>query len=347
MSEPILNKAYFFIALNLDLAPSEKLLEHTRLAGIDTSDLDNIDLNDAIQVVRNLKKYSYTTNYAAIFGAHLGAASHGPVGYATLSAPTVGKALSTFAEWFHIRSDVYRAKVIETDDYFQIEITDTSGDSVFKEFFFEAFMRAFEVLIAYLMGHAHKHKTQLCFLTKAEDRQALMKEEYDSMLTFGADKNVLKIPKDIWYFVSPLYDKDSYDFNVRKCQQIMEQKDLAGRIDLKIRHLIRKHFEQSEIDRTIKAAPTQPHLCDVVFMSERTLIRHLKALNTSFKSILEEERRLSADKLLEQARYTICDISEILGYTESANFCRAFKRWHGLSPSEYRRQPLHQDNRAK
>jgi AraC-like DNA-binding protein len=336
---PRTNKAYFLIAFNLNLAPTENLLENTKLTLSDLTDLDYIDLDDSIQFVHNLKKYSYTPNFSAIFGAHLGAASHGPVGYATLSAPTIGKALTTFAEWFHIRAEVYSAQVIESDEFFDILISDTTGDAIFKEFFFEAFIRAFEVITTYLIGQVPHPKTQLYFETQAKNRQALMKEEYDSTLVFGAKKNKLRVSKDVWYIPSPLYDKDSYDFNLRKCQQIMEQRDLAGRIDLKVRSLIRKHFEQAEIANTFTAPPTQQQICDIIFMSERTIIRRLKEFDTSYKKILQEERQTYSEKLLKQARYTIYDIAEIIGYRESANFCRAFKVWYGLTPSEYRRRP--------
>ncbi|MFQ3195041.1 MAG: AraC-like DNA-binding protein [Colwellia sp.] len=332
------NKAYLFIALNLNLSPPEHLFDNTGLSLCDMKNLDHISIDDAIQFVHNLKKYSYTPNFAALFGAHLGAASHGPVGYATLSAPTVGKALTTFSEWFQIRSEVYTAKVIETKNFFEIIISDTTGDPIFKEFFFEAFMRAFEVIMACLIGRSSKKEIQLCFQTQAENRQSLMKEEYDSTLIFGASENKITIPKNIWTVASPLYDKDLYELNLRKCQQIMEQRKLEDRIDLKIKHLIQKHFDQCATSKNAVSPVTQKQMCKLVFMSERTLIRHLKGLNTSYKKILEEERQYYAHKLLEQERYTVYDIADILGYTESANFCRAFKRWRGLSPSEYRRR---------
>lgn len=336
---PQSNKAYFLIAFNLNLAPTDKLFENTQIDFEDLQKQDYINIEDSIQFTHNLHKYSYTPNFAAIFGAHLGAASHGSVGYATLSAPTVGKALSTFAEWFHIRSEVYSAKVIETDDFFEILVYDTTGDAIFKEFFFEAFMRAFEVIISYLIGHAPDPKTQLCFETEANNRRQLMEMEYDSLLEFAQAQNKLKVPKDVWFSSSPLYDRDSYELNIRKCQEIFEQRNIDGRIDLKVRLLIRKHFEQSDGEKIVSPAPTLQQLCETIFMSERTIIRRLKALNTSYKQILEEERQAYSHKLLQQARYTVYEIAEILGYRESANFCRAFRRWHGMSPSEYRRQP--------
>jgi len=53
--------------------------------------------------------------------------------------------------------------------------------------------------------------------------------------------------------------------------------------------------------------------------------------------MLEEERKKYSEELLREARYSISNIADILGYKESANYCRAFKSWFGISPSTYRR----------
>ncbi len=149
---PQSNKAYVLIINSLGFTALDNAFELTSLDAKYFEENETIDLRDAIQLVKNVNRYSYTPNWPTIFGRHLGIATHGPVGYAAVSAPTIGKALSTFVEWFHIRSECYTSKIIEHDDTFEIRIVDTSGDTSFKEFFFEAFMKSFEVLIALLLG---------------------------------------------------------------------------------------------------------------------------------------------------------------------------------------------------
>lgn len=337
---PRINKAYLSIALNLAFAPPEQLFEGISIQLSDIGVSSYIGVSDAIQLIQNLNRYSAEPNYAAIFGAHLGAASHGPVGYATLSAPTLGKALSTFLEWFHIRAEVYHYQVIERHEYFEIIIEDTTDSDEFKVFFFEAFMRAFEVIIAYILGHTANGQTIICFETDANNRQSLMREEYESSLRFSENQNRLLVPKDFWYSVSPLFDKDSFEFNVAKCQQLMDERELDKRIDLQVRHLLRKHYEKAVLSAAPIAAPTQKQLCSLLYVSERTLIRKLRELKTSFRQILEEEHKRWAEQLLNQSKYTVYDVAQILGYSESANFCRAFKKWFGMSPTKFRQRGI-------
>ena len=49
----------------------------------------------------------------------------------------MGKALMTFLEWFQVRSGSYVGQINESDEAFEIEIFDATGNEDFKKFFFE------------------------------------------------------------------------------------------------------------------------------------------------------------------------------------------------------------------
>lgn len=81
----------------------------------------------------------------------------------------------------------------------------------------------------------------------------------------------------------------------------------------------------------------------LVGMSHRTLQRRLAEHDTSFKEILDQIRFDIAKQHLQDDSMSIIDISGELGYTNSANFTRAFRRWAGVSPRQHRQlhcQPL-------
>ena len=336
-TQPQASKAYLLIAISLDFTPVLKLLQGTSLSEAALADCESIDMTDAIQIVNNLNKYSNTPNWPALLGKHLGVSTHGPVGYASISAPSVGKALATFLQWYVIRSECYVAKIKEHQEYMEIIITDTTGDIGYAEFFFEALMRAFEVLINLLVGQSAEVATQIYFKTTADNRKSLMHREYNSALFFDQQSNKMCVPKAYWFLPSPLYDKDSYEFNLAKCKQLLEQIHNHNRIDWVVNNLIRQHFEKATVAQDPnKIPPSLTNICTNLHQSERTLIRKLKRYDTSYKKILQNQRRQFASHLLSDACYSILAIAEILGYKETSNFTRAFKQWHGKSPSSYR-----------
>ena len=73
-------------------------------------------------------------------------------------------------------------------------------------------------------------------------------------------------------------------------------------------------------------------------MSERTLRRRLEAESTSFRSTFEEVKDLLAREYLVETQLTVAEIAHLLGYSETVNFRRAFVRWNGVTPSQFRQQ---------
>ena len=71
-------------------------------------------------------------------------------------------------------------------------------------------------------------------------------------------------------------------------------------------------------------------------MTPRNLQFKLAAQGTTYQEILDTTRRELALAYIEQRRLAITEIGYLLGFTDSANFSRAFKRWTGKSPSEFR-----------
>ena len=71
--------------------------------------------------------------------------------------------------------------------------------------------------------------------------------------------------------------------------------------------------------------------------SVRSLQRRLASAQLSFGQLLDETRRDAAVRMLREPGAKIIEISGELGYSDSANFTRAFRRWTGVSPRAFRR----------
>ena len=71
-------------------------------------------------------------------------------------------------------------------------------------------------------------------------------------------------------------------------------------------------------------------------LSARSLRRKLEQEGTSYRDLVEEERRQLALQLLRSTAMKIEEVAAHLGYTDAGGFVRAFRRWQGCSPSEYR-----------
>jgi AraC-like DNA-binding protein len=84
--------------------------------------------------------------------------------------------------------------------------------------------------------------------------------------------------------------------------------------------------------------PSASRVARLAGLSLRDMQRRLAGAEISFSELLREAVIERATELLREPHLRVTDIGLEVGYAESANFTRAFRRWTGLSPRAYRRR---------
>lgn len=124
--------------------------------------------------------------------------------------------------------------------------------------------------------------------------------------------------------------------------------------DPRLHAILRKHAEMllAELPRhtnfagTVRAMlaqdlttsrPTAATIAERLGVSQRTLSRRLEAEGTSFKDLLDDCRRTLALEYVTRPTFRLPEVVFMLGFSETATFYRAFKRWTGQTPLQYRR----------
>lgn len=104
-------------------------------------------------------------------------------------------------------------------------------------------------------------------------------------------------------------------------------------------------FDRSNITMKVRAriieqlpsgTPNQTFIACELHVSLRSLQRKLRDEETSFKSLLEDTRRELAMQYIRETHRSVGEIAYLLGFSEPSNFTRAFRRWAGCSPAEFR-----------
>lgn len=91
-------------------------------------------------------------------------------------------------------------------------------------------------------------------------------------------------------------------------------------------------------DRLPGSKPQLAEVAQELGLSERTLARRLAEQGTSFRQILQMTQADLAVELLNSSPLTLAQVAIETGFTEQSTFSRAFKRWVGRAPSEYRQE---------
>lgn len=94
------------------------------------------------------------------------------------------------------------------------------------------------------------------------------------------------------------------------------------------------------VERLPGGEPALSEVAARLNISRRTLQRKLAEAGTTFAGIIRSTREELANTYLGDPRYSLKEIALMLGFSDQANFNRAFRQWYGVAPGLYRRQLL-------
>jgi len=120
--------------------------------------------------------------------------------------------------------------------------------------------------------------------------------------------------------LAQMHDQTAMDY-----LQKLEHQDIPSRV----RTIIVKDLSSGLVSKK--------QVADKLYMSTRNLELKLAVENTNFQKIVESTRRSLAEGYIEQSSIAITEIAYLLGFSDAANFTRAFKRWTGKSPLKFRK----------
>jgi AraC-like DNA-binding protein len=125
----------------------------------------------------------------------------------------------------------------------------------------------------------------------------------------------------------PNANEQNQKFLLVQCQALLQQRHGENSVALTVRNCILSRIDEGSAMEAIAS-----ELC----VSLRTLRRQLSSEGTSFRALMDEVRETLAIQLIQETAMTMEQISIRLGYSDTANFFHAFKRWTGRTPKQYR-----------
>lgn len=90
------------------------------------------------------------------------------------------------------------------------------------------------------------------------------------------------------------------------------------------------------LEQLASGEPSGTDIARRLNMSRRTLQRKLAEAETSYQQLVDDTRREMALRYIDDRRMSVTDITFLLGFSGQSAFARAFKRWTGSSPTDYR-----------
>lgn len=262
------------------------------------------------------------------FGEKLGFHGHGLIGFAAMACRNIGEAIETAIRFKKAISPITNMELRRFPNQVNLVCLPAFEGGESQRFFVE-------VLFAALMYSLRYNIKDVPINFSFDFNYACPADlnEYHRVLgtqcTFNVPQNRICCPSDLLemplQFSNPTIVNDAKLSTSSVVQQLDQQAGFLEAI-------------RSYIKSVLPHYPSIDELASHFNMSRSTFKRRLQAHNTSYKTIIDEMKMLTACELLESSRLSVDEISSHLYFSEGAAFRRAFKRCCGMSPSQYRKK---------
>lgn len=300
-------------------------LEGTRL---NWGDLHNKNLFLSFEQFRRLVTRALTLTECPWLGLNMGLgthlSAHGAVGYAGMAAHNVGQVLMLMQRFSNLRQRIAHFGV-QQGEQLRLILTEQVMSTDVREYLMGNFAGGLVHLLETITGQDLRTQVKIEWpFTEPSWSEVYL--DFCPQSSFGAAQLVVTLPLSLLMTPSLAPDPEAYRLALRDCERQLaatQGGDLAARI-------------QQRLLTCQGQYPTLAEMAAFENVSARTLIRHLREEGVTYQQLLDTVREELACWLLVQTPMSVEAIAESLGYQDTSNFSRTFRRWIGITPSAFR-----------
>jgi AraC-like DNA-binding protein len=261
------------------------------------------------------------------FSRRLPWGSYGMLARASISAPTMGVALKRWCRHHHLIADDITLTLSVAADTARLRITEQRDLGDLREFCLVSILRNFHGLACWLIdSRLDLQGAQFPFAAPAHSR--VYEVLFPGSSSFSQDAAGIQ------------FDARYLDLHLRRDEKALQQM-LQHALPLTVHQYRRDRLLVQRVRQALVTHPEKTHnatdLASWLNVSCRTLHRQLKDEGATLQALKVEVRQSRARDLLLRTRQPIKQVSAAAGFQNEKSFIRAFQRWSGQTPNEFRR----------
>ena len=261
------------------------------------------------------------------FGQQLNLTAHGFLGFAVLSSQNLTQALQLFLRYAKTRTQLVNISFNRVEDKGFLTLKPSHVVRSAYPFVVETVLTTLIITTRFLT----KRHISECQIHLSQSKPACWRM-YSQLLGvpvhFSQAEDALVFPMSILKSRLSMADNFSVQQAVQACDRSLKLIDQRRSIVERVQELLYSHDH----------VPLLNEAASQLNVSVRSLSRQLAASDTSYQALVDDYRLERSCQLLQSGHVSIMEIGYQLGYKNATSFCRAFKQWTNMTPSEYRRQ---------
>lgn len=312
-------------------ASVDRLLADAELNPRELQDGDNrIDLTYLMRLGYGAIRQTGRPDIGLILGRQTGITRFGHAGLAAMTAPTLGDALEIITRYEPLHGRCYRgsSQLIRNGQQTQLEFYSIAPYNDYTYFVVDAVLGGWYQIIQWMTG-----RTDLVAHALIEFSTPSYYQAYDATFPCGVrfHQEINGLVLKPGALATPLLHSNPalHASLLRTCDELLTQVAMAD----SYRNKVLKVLGTMLHGKTPSIEEVAQQLC----IPPWTLRRKLKDEDTAYQNLVDEMRKDVALSYMKNTDLSFGEIAYLLGFSTPGAFQRAFKRWAGTTPGEYRK----------
>jgi AraC-like DNA-binding protein len=263
-------------------------------------------------------------------GLAMRASTHGFVGFAAMTAGTIREAIQVAVRFSATRTQAIALTFEEDSESAYLGIQERVPLEDALEFMVSGLMVGLAQIGEAITGQRIEGVAEVTFAEPPAYTR--FRHLVPGQVRFLQPHNRLVFPRRALELPLVMADPVAARLAREQCERELDALGAANDVVSRVRLLLPRAEAEGGGYRTLE------EVADRLHVSARTLKRQLAGHETTYSDVLDGVRRERALQLLSSAEARVEAVAAELGYSDTANFTRAFKRWTGSTPAAFKRR---------
>lgn len=255
---------------------------------------------------------------------------HGPISLIALSSNNLLEVIQALERYFSLRAPAITFRAEIEPEVVMLRVGYPRRDDPLRPFVMELVLVGLVVMAEQILERLQPG-VEVFMEGPEPDYYARFAAELPALVRYEAPEYAIRVPRALMEAPLRLADANAAAMAREACERELRARPVSR--DDALTGRVRALLVQSD-----ERLPTLEEVASALHVSTRTLKRRLQEEGRNFRALVDHVLQARAKQMLQQDGLSVSEVAFCLGYNDVSNFSRAFRRWTGQSPGDFKKE---------
>ena len=255
---------------------------------------------------------------------------HGPLSLIALSSNNLLEVMQALERYFSLRAPAFHFSTESGADFITIKVDYPGRNDPLRPYIMELILMGLVVMTTQILDRPQTG-AEVHMRGPEPDYYAAVARQLPVPVRYNQKEYAIRVPRALMETPLRLADANAAAMAREACERELQARKSSKEDALTAR-------VRTVLATSTDRLPTLEEVADTLHVSTRTLKRRLQDEGRNFRALVDHVLCERATQMLQEEGLSVSEVAFRLGYNDVSNFSRAFRRWTGVSPSDFRKE---------